>query len=251
MTWADGLLVPFDLESTGVDVETDRIVTATVIQVKGADVAPRQWLAAVEIDIPPGAQAVHGVTTQRAREEGRPPAEVIAEIGDALRDGWAAGGIVVGHNVSFDMTLLDRETRRHCGRPFQVVGPIADSFVLDKHYDRYRRGKRNLTATAEHYQVALDGAHDAVEDALASARICWRMCRVYPQLAAISWRDLYRLQVRLRAEQAAGLQDHLRRKARDDGADVAAVEAITVDPFWPIKPLPTTAAATQPEGTHP
>lgn len=246
MTWADRLMTPFDTEATGVDVETDRIVTATVLLVRGGDVAGQQWMTDPGVDIPAEATEIHGITTEQARTHGRPPAEVIAAVGDAIRAAWDDGGIVVGHNLAYDFTLLDRETRRHLGRPFTVRGPVADTFVLDKHFDRYRKGKRNLTATAAHYAVALNGAHDAFEDALGSARILWRMCRLYPELADMTWRDLYRLQVRARAEQAEGLQDYLRAKARDDGRTAEEIEAIVVDPHWPIKPY--TAATTEPAG---
>lgn len=77
----------FDLETTGVDVETDRVVTAHVgvLDAQGRQVAARSWLTDPGIPIPEGATAVHGISTERARREGRPPHEVVAEVVAALR----------------------------------------------------------------------------------------------------------------------------------------------------------------------
>ena len=77
----------FDLETTGIDVEADRIVTAHVglLDASGTVLRARDWVADPGIEIPAGATAVHGITTARARAEGRPAPEVIREIIAALR----------------------------------------------------------------------------------------------------------------------------------------------------------------------
>ena len=72
-----GRLGVFDLETTGVDVETSRIVSACVaiLEADGTVVARWDWLADPIIEIPEGASAVHGITTDRAREDVLIPAE--------------------------------------------------------------------------------------------------------------------------------------------------------------------------------
>lgn len=258
-SWADGVLVAVDTETSGVDVENDRIITACVILIQpGREPHVHQWVINPGVPVPQSATDIHGLTDDYLREHGRPPGECIGEIVQALARGWV-GGIVVGYNLAFDLTLLDRECRRHLGRELTILGPIADGFVLDRHIDKYRRGSRKLTAVAEHYGCALNGAHDATEDALAAARVCWRIVRERADdkpevrdrrraVAEMDVRALHRLQVQAKAEQAAGLQDHLRGKARDAGQSVAEVEAICVSPHWPMIPAPTTAAT---EGTQP
>jgi DNA polymerase-3 subunit epsilon len=66
--WADTLAV-FDLETTGIDVDSCRIVTAHVgvIGPRGEVVEQRQWLVDPGIEIPTAATLIHGVTTERAR----------------------------------------------------------------------------------------------------------------------------------------------------------------------------------------
>jgi DNA polymerase-3 subunit epsilon len=248
MTWAHRLCA-YDVESTGVnDQRTDRIVTAAVIHIQpGQPVDVHEWLVAVDIDIPPGATEVHKITTASARTHGRPAADVIAEIGDELRRGWAAGEVLCAFNAAYDLTITADETRRWLGRDFPIMGGVADPMVLDKIVDKYRKGSRRLGAVAEHYGVKIDGElHGSTTDALVAARVAWKLARLFPEVGDLDVRALYRLQVRAKAEQAAGLQDHLRAKARDAGESVEAVEAIVIDQSWPIAPVPVpaTAAAT-------
>ena len=59
MTWMNGLRATFDLETTGVDVTTARIVTASLILLdpQGNVVRRGEWLADPGVEIPAGAAA--------------------------------------------------------------------------------------------------------------------------------------------------------------------------------------------------
>ncbi|MGW4850199.1 exonuclease domain-containing protein [Streptomyces sp. NPDC004288] len=225
-TWHLGRMAGFDLETTGVDVEADRIVTATVVQCGGGQpTVPANWLADPGIDIPEGAAKVHGITTERARAEGKPAAEVVADVLAALGQVIASGVPIVAMNARYDLTLLDREAARY-GLPPLPDGPVIDPLVLDKHSDRYRRGKRTLSALCAHYDVPLGAAHTSDADAIAACRVAWRIGHTRPQLAAMPLDELHAAQVGWAAEQAAGLQEHLRK------TDPAAYCA----PEWPLIP---------------
>nr|WP_243223126.1 hypothetical protein [Microbacterium proteolyticum] len=94
--WAR-LIGVFDLETTGIDVRNDRIVTAHVgvLDSDGNVVDARDWLADPGVVIPDGAAAIHGITTERARAEGASAPRVVAEVVDALEALFAAGIPVV------------------------------------------------------------------------------------------------------------------------------------------------------------
>lgn len=196
MTWAFGQLAAFDTETTGVNVETDRVVTATVVDiVPGADPAVASHLIAVDVDIPQAATDVHGVTTEHARENGKPPGEVLEAVASHLAESLANGVPIVGCNVAYDLTILDRELRRNGLVPLTKrlqgrLRPVIDVFVLDKALDRYRRGGRKLVDLCAFYGVKLNGAHDATADALGAARVAYRMCQ-RSQLDVGGLRDLY------------------------------------------------------------
>lgn len=218
----------FDLETTGVDVTADRIVTAHVgvLDAKGREIAARSWLADPGIPIPDGAAAVHGVTTDHARREGRAARDVVAEITDALRALFAQGVPVVAYNASYDFSLLTHECLRHGIPPLQAPGPIIDPLVIDKAVDRYRKGKRTLEVVAEHYGVSLDGAHEASADAIAAGRVAQAIARNFP-LAATA-HELHTQQIGWARTQAESLTEYFVRIGRLDADD-------SLDGSWPVR----------------
>lgn len=218
--WFDHLGV-FDLETTGVDIETSRIVSAHV-GVLGPDGVPRQqwdWLADPGVEIPIQATAVHGISTERARAEGRPAPEVVAEIIATLASLFADGVAVAIYNAPYDLSLLNREALRYGISPLESPRPIIDPLVLDKHVDRYRKGKRTLTAAAEFYGVSLVGAHNAGADAVAAGRVAQAMVRAHAALA-IDAGLLHEQQVAWCSDQAESFQSYMR--AQKDPAFIAS-----------------------------
>lgn len=237
MSWHLRRLAAFDIESTGVDPETDRIVTAAVSLCGGDRPTERHaWLVDPGIEIPAGATAVHGITTEQARAEGRDAAEAVEEIVALLAAQLQAGTPVIAFNARYDLTMLDREARRHGLVPLvdRVGGPagllVVDPYVIDKQIDRYRPGKRTLTAVCEHYRVRLDAAHDANADAIAAARVAWRLAQRFEELRC-DLPTLHARQVAWAAEQAASLQAWFAEHGREEA----------VEPAWPIVPLPAAA----------
>lgn len=218
----------FDLETTGVDVENDRVVTAHVglLDADGREIAARNWLADPGIEIPAGATAVHGVTTEHARRFGRPVAEVVAEITSALRSLLSQGVPVVAYNAAYDFSLLAHEAHRHAVAPLHDPSPIIDPLVIDKAYDRYRPGKRTLQVVAALYAVQLDDAHEAAADAVAAGRVAQALARqfVLPDTLA----ELHTRQIGWARSQAESLTEYFIRIGRLDPED-------TIDGTWPVR----------------
>ena len=232
MSWHLGRLAGFDTESTGVDVETDRIVTACIVEC-GGNTPPltANWLSDVDgMDIPTAASDIHKVTTEKARAEGAPAAEVVEQLVAGLTQVVLAGTPLVIMNAPYDLTLLDREARRYGLKTLtDTVGDdlrVVDPRVIDKRLDMYRRGKRTLTDLCRHYKVRLDGAHSADADAIAACRVAWRLGEVFPQIAG-PVDGLHALQVEWHREWAADFQQHLRGKGQADAV---------IDGSWPLRP---------------
>lgn len=213
-------MTPFDLETTAPDPLTARIVTATVI-----DIRPRKkpivtnWLTDVGgEEIPDEAAAIHGVTTEHARAHGEPLVDVVQKLVGALMFSWQYRVPVVGHNVSYDLTVLARECERLGMPELRVSGYVIDSLVLDRGADRYRKGKRTLTAAAAHYGVPLseDDAHASDADALASARVAWKIAKRYPQIGGMSLDDLMDWQRRAHRDWAENFGAYLTRQGKTD-----------------------------------
>jgi DNA polymerase-3 subunit epsilon len=207
----------FDLETTGIDVETCRIVSAYVGVIDEAGEARGvSWLADPGVEIPAGATAVHGISTEHARAEGRDAGEVVAEIIAVLRALLGQGVPVTIYNAPYDLTLLNREAVRHGVEPLESPAPIIDPLVLDRALDRYRPGKRTLTAAAEHYGVELTDAHDAKADAVAAGRLAQVLADRFAHLLGHDLDVLHRRQTEWCADHAAGFEEYMRRTRDPD-----------------------------------
>ena len=230
MTWWQNPYYAWDTETTGVDVENDRIVTATLVCTDRTQ-PDLEWLLDPIVEIPEQATAVHGVSTERARADGMDAATGINQITEALAMRLATGVPVVIANAPYDLTILDRECRRHhlatlTERLGQDPAPIIDPMCIDKQLDKWRKGKRTLTDLCATYQVKLEGAHSSSGDALAAARVAWRLAQVYANVVGDATLDeLHALQQSWRAAWASDFQDYLRKQGKTD----------VVDGAWPIR----------------
>jgi DNA polymerase-3 subunit epsilon len=259
----------FDLETSGIDPETARIVTAA-LHLVGGGLPPdtRSWLLNPGIPMAPGAIAVHGITDEYASAHGQPAAAGVADIAKALAEVVTAGVPLVGHNIgTYDLTLLDRECRRHLGDSLEGIcrqpfTRIIDTLVLDKHAAPYRRrvsetqGAYQMRTTAETYGLPWneEEAHGAEYDALQSARAAYRMGVIahtpradrpdwvralrnrrgpyerFDDLAVGDVEELHRRQVAWAAEQQEGLRVWFQSQAEHDKARSVRTE-------WPLFPL--------------
>ncbi|QQZ57180.1 3'-5' exonuclease [Streptomyces microflavus] len=234
MSWHQGPLVGFDLETTGTDVETDRIVTAALVRLEpdGTVTEQRTWLLDPGVAIPEQASAIHGIGTDHARKHGARAASAVEEIAHAVAGVLRSGVPLVVMNARYDLSLLDRECGRYGldsvdERIGGVPSPVIDPLVIDKHVDKYRKGKRALQALCEHYGVTLSDAHDATADAVAAVRVVRQMGERHRPVSTLPAAELHALQVRAAAEQSASLQAYLRRTANP---------AAVVEQAWPVIP---------------
>ena len=216
--WPFGPLLGFDTETTGVNPSQDRLVTAALIRRTERTIGgDRQqsvttWLADPGVEIPEAASAVHGVTTERVRAEGRPVTEVLAEVSDLLVTAMAAGTPVVAFNASYDLTLMEAELARHDlptmrSRLGRELGPIADPLV------RYRKGKRRLGDLCEVYGVQVDEAlHTAEVDVIATLDVLEAMAIAHPQVSELGPEQLVAFQARAHRTWAESFNEWLARK---------------------------------------
>lgn len=239
MTWTDKPLLCVDTETTSAQPDTARIVTADVVRIEpwGQAMEPRGYLADPGVEIPAEATAVHGFTTEHAREHGMAAADMVLLLLDDLESAWREGLPVVAFNASFDLTVIDRELRRHHGRPLEIGGPVLDPFVLDKKIDRYRKGKRTLGAVCEHYGVSLENAHTSAADAEAAGLVMRAIAERYPdEVGSRSLRDLWTMQRQAYREQATSFERYKRDQMRKDGAPEEEIAAVVIDRDWPLRP---------------
>lgn len=231
--WTSGPLLGFDTETTGTDVTRDRIVTAALVHSVGPGrdaETVATWLIDPGVEIPPGASAVHGISTEHARAHGVAPAEALDEVADALAGALGRGIPVVAFNASYDLQILEAELARLgqttlADRLGHEIAPVIDPLVLDRGLDRFRKGKRTLTDLCEVYGVTQDGRlHTADVDVSATLDVLRGIVARNPDLAGIGLDELHRRQMTLHRDWAENFNEFLRRKGK--AGDVSTV--------WPL-----------------
>ncbi|MGB1481122.1 MAG: PHP domain-containing protein, partial [Flavobacteriales bacterium] len=132
--------------------------------------------------IPYNSTKIHGISTERALEEGVPLADVVKEfMADAAKAKY-----VMGHNIGFDVNVVGAELLR-LG---QACEPLTDMAVIDSKDEGTdfcaipggRGGKFKWpTLTELHQKLFGEGfgdAHDAAYDVAATARCFFEMVRL-------------------------------------------------------------------------
>jgi DNA polymerase III subunit epsilon len=225
-TWNTLPRAAFDLETTGRNSRAARIVTAsiTVVDSSGNVVREHEWLADPGVEIPAEASEVHGITTEHARSHGRPAADVTREVSAVLQGLFDDDVPVIAFNASYDFTVLAAESARY-GVPQLSRFPVLDPYIMNKQVDRYRKGKRTLTALCEEYGVDLENAHTSAADALATLRMLDAMAGKFPKLSMPAG-QLHQLQVDWAVSQAADFQQYLRKTK----------PAAVIEGDWPVLP---------------
>ncbi|MEU1853646.1 exonuclease domain-containing protein [Streptomyces sp. NPDC019990] len=196
--WTRRPLIGIDFETTGLNVEEDRIVSGSVVRWGGGlPTWPLTWLSNLDgAEIPPEATRIHGITTEQAHAEGNPAAWVVAQIAEVLAAYAAKSWPIVVMNAPFDLTILERECARYGVQSVWDSTPVVlDPWVLDKRLDRYRKGKRRLVDLCHHYRVKMEGAaHSSEVDAKAACGLTWKIGQRYPKIAHTDIGDLHEMQ---------------------------------------------------------
>ena len=242
--WGSGPFLGFDTETTGVDVSTDRIVTAALVYRGPGGTRQRTWLIDPGIEIPEAASDIHGITTDHARAEGAQPREALEELAAELAAAIGSGVPVVAYNACFDLMLLEHELTRWglatlTQRLGRAPGPVLDPLVIDRALDRYRPGKRKLVDLCQHYRVGAGAElHTAEVDVHATLDVLGCLVAAFPELAQRSLPELHELQRGWHRQWAQSFNGWRERRGyTGPGADLewlpslqeAAVRSVVVD----------------------
>ena len=167
-------LVVADLESTGTNVAEARVVTAFLGLWDSEEdrfVQYLDFLVNPGVDIPEEASAIHGITTEQA-SRGMDPVEFL-ELFHYVAHDWAEYPHVL-YNAPYDLSVLNAELVRYGYTAFDwTKRQIVDSLVLERHFNKYKKGKKRLMDVAEQRGITLDESrlHSADYDAEVTARV--------------------------------------------------------------------------------
>ena len=167
-------IVFFDLETTGVNIATDRIVEISILKVfPNGNKESKTWLVNPEIEIPQEATDVHGITNEKVVTE-----PTFKELAQTVND-MIAGCDLAGFNSNrFDIPLLAEELMR-VGIDFDMNNRKA----IDVQVIFHKKEQRTLGAGYQFYcGKELEGAHGAEADTNATYEILLAQVDKYKDL---------------------------------------------------------------------
>lgn len=154
--------VAFDLETSGLNIETDNIIEIGALKVINGKVCGR-FIEFVKPD--------HPITTMITNITGITN-EMVANARntvDIIRDfvTFCENHILVGHNIMFDYKFMKKYTAVY-GLSFEKKGIDTLKIARKVHKDME---SKSLGALCEYYNITNQAAHRAYHDALATAKI--------------------------------------------------------------------------------
>ena len=161
-------LIALDIETTGLDPQTDRIVSLAALPLRGAhaDGAALDVLVHPGLPIPPPSTAVHGIDDAKVAEAAQYPA-LHPTLVERLH-----GRVALGHSIRFDLAVIAAEARRH-HQHFPVTASLClaelSAAVLP------HGASVDLDHLARGFDVTITARHSARGDAEAAAAIWARL----------------------------------------------------------------------------
>lgn len=156
-----------DLETTGLDARTDRIVEIGVVLLDEQGNPECEWDSLVNPLRSMGATDIHGV---HAAEVAQAPSfsQLLPHVERLLR-----GRILVAHNARFDLGFLNEAFRR-AGSPLRI--PLSAAVcTMDLSRIYVPEGRHSLMAVAQRAGIEIEEHHRAITD----ARMCGRLLAEY------------------------------------------------------------------------
>ena len=163
-----------DLETTGINLATDRIIEIAIVKVlPDGKRSIKRKLINPQIAIPKQSSDLHGITNEMVKD-----APVFKEVAHELKQ-MLDGCDIAGYNSNrFDIPMLVEEFLRA-----EVDFDMKGRRLLDVQNIFHKMEQRTLSAAYKFYcNKVLDGAHSAEIDATATHEILIAQLQRYPDL---------------------------------------------------------------------
>jgi len=167
-------IIFFDLETTGINIATDRIVEISILKVfPNGNKESKTWLVNPEIEIPKEASDIHGITNERVVTE--PTFKELAQKVSEMIKGCDLAGF---NSNRFDIPLLAEEMLRA-----NVNFDMKNRVAIDVQVIFHKKEERTLSAGYQFYcGKSLDNAHSAEADTLATYEILLAQLKKYDDI---------------------------------------------------------------------
>ncbi|GGF73215.1 3'-5' exonuclease [Wenyingzhuangia marina] len=167
-------IVFFDLETTGINIATDRIVEISILKVfPNGNKESKTWLVNPEVKIPKEASDIHGITNEKVANE--PTFKELASKVHELIKGCDLAGF---NSNRFDVPLLAEEMLRA-----EVDFDLTNIKFVDVQTIFHKKEQRTLSAGYQFYcNKELEGAHSAEADTNATYEILLAQIEKYDDI---------------------------------------------------------------------
>jgi len=163
-----------DLETTGINVSTDRIVEIAIVKI-GVDGTKqvKRRLVNPEMPIPKDSSEVHGITDEMVKD-----APTFKALANEIKQ-FMEGADIGGYNSNrFDVPMLNEEFLRA-----GISADIESRKLLDVQKVFHKMEQRTLSAAYQFYcHKTLEDAHTAEADATATWEVLEAQIERYPQI---------------------------------------------------------------------
>lgn len=162
--------IAFDLETTGLSLETDQIIEIGALKVRDGKVAGR-FMEFLKPDqsISDRITDITGITNEMVADA-RDTKDIIQDFIAFCED-----DVLVGHNIMFDYKFSKMYAVKY-GYSFEKKGIDTLKIARNVHKDFE---SKSLGALCEHYHITNQAAHRAYHDALATAKLYQCMAHYY------------------------------------------------------------------------
>jgi DNA polymerase III epsilon subunit-like protein len=196
--WNEHQLCAMDVETTGADPHYHEICQIAILPLD-SNIQPRKDVMPFYIDIipehpnriDPAAVTVTKLTMKKILERGHDKfaaQDLLEQWSESLGLRYTRGGIrkrimPLGHNYAFDKQFIQRWLGSEAYSDL-FDGRYRDTmtsalFINDSaacHAESVPYSKANLTWLANHHKIPIDGAHDALQDCIATAEVYRKLC---------------------------------------------------------------------------
>lgn len=159
---SEGNIVIFDVESTGIDTEKDEIIQISAVRINDngeiLDKFERFLIPSKSV----GASCdVHGFSDDFLRENGESKEKVLREFKEYVQD-----RIVLGHNVSYDISIFNSELRRLGLGEAEFITYFDTLDLSRRFYPKLKNHK--LETLSNLFDTKVKSSHNAIDDVLAT-----------------------------------------------------------------------------------
>ena len=167
-------LAVIDIEATGMNLSTDRIIEIAIVKIMpdGRKTVKRK-LVNPEMPIPPAVTEIHGITDEMVKD-----APVFRQVANEIRQFIDVADLAGYNSNRFDIPMLVEEFLR-----ISLEFDMKNRRLLDVQKIFHQMEQRTLAAAYKFYcNGMLDNAHSAEADAVATWEVLQSQVERYPQL---------------------------------------------------------------------